>query len=456
MLKMFSPGLWIVLLLAAGSTLLVALLPVPSRPGMEMWLFDANHAKIANALARDWNRDHPQTPVQIHLITGTAIQSRMMSGFYSETPVADLIEVERGMIGQVFAGPLADVGFADLTGRLDRENLRAGINEPSFSPWTTRGHIFGLPHDVHPVMLLYRADLVEAAGIDVSKIQTWDDYFRVMRPLMVDLDGDGRIDRYLLNTSPTSIYYHQVLLLQAGGRMFDEMNRPTLNEPRNARIIARLATWLTGPNRVASEITLGGASAMRLVREGYVVGLLAPDWFAGGIRTSLPDMAGKFKVMPLPAWEKGGRRTSVLGGTMLGITKASRTPEAAWAFAKQLYLSPATAQRLYEEACIVTPIKANWNQPFYDAPDPYFCGQAIGRMYIQLAPEVPLRPSSAYGGPASDLLNLAVIQLCQYADDHRLYDAQALEPEAQRLLNAAQHQLQAQMNRNVFLRAATR
>ena len=454
MLKMFSPGLWIVLLLAAGSTLLIALLPVTTGTGMEMWLFDGNHAKIAGLIAADWNRDHPKTPVQIHLITGTAMQARMMGAFYSDTPVADLIEVERGMIGLVFAGPMADIGFADLTGRLDRENLRSGINGPSFSPWTNRGHIFGLPHDVHPVMLLYRADLVEAAGIDVSKIETWEDYFRVMRPLMVDLDGDGRNDRFLLNESPLSLYAHEVLLLQAGGRMFDEQNQPTLNDPKNAEVIARIATWCTGPTHVASETSAGGGSFLRLVRDGYIVGLLAPDWFSGSIRVSLPDMAGKFKVMPLPAWEKGGRRTSVLGGTMLGITKASPTPDAAWAFAKYLYLSPANAKRLYDEVGIISPVKANWSQSFYDRPDPYFCGQALGRMYIRLAPDVPLRPSSPYYSLAQQLLNLSVIKICQYADDHHLYDAHALEPEARRLLDDAQNELQAQMDRNVFQHAA--
>jgi arabinosaccharide transport system substrate-binding protein len=136
---------------------------------------------------------------------------------------------------------------------------------------------------------------------------------------------------------------------------------------------------------------------------------------------------------------------------MLGVTKASRTPDAAWAFAQQLYLSPANAARLYEEARIISPIKANWTQPFYDEPDPYFCGQAIGRMYIRLAPDVPLRPSSPYYNLASQLLNQSVIQLCQYADDHQLYDAAALTPEAQRLLDGAQRELRAQMDRNVFL-----
>jgi len=453
LLKLFSPGLWIVLLMAVISTVLVALLPVKANRGMQMWVFDANHAKIAGFIAEDWNRAHPATPVQVKLITGAALQTRMLSGFYSDTPVADLIEVERSMIGQVFAGPVADVGFVDLTGRLDRENLRTGINEPSFSPWTTRGHIFGLPHDVHPVMLMYRSDLVEAAGIDMSKIETWDDYFRVLRPLMLDLDGDGRPDRYLLNSSPTSLFYHEVLLLQAGGRLFDNANHPKLNEPLNARILAKMATWYTGPTQVAAEAPIGGPSALQLIREGYVIGLLAPDFIAGQIRMSLPDMAGKFKFMPLPAWEKGGRRTSVLGGTMLGITKAGATTSTAWAFAKQLYLSSDTAHRLYDVARIVTPIKANWNQPFYDEPDPFYSNQRIGRMYIQLAPEVPVRPSSPYYPMTQQLLSSVVIRLCRYADEHRLYDGPSLEPEAQRLLDEAQHKVEAQIHRNAFLRA---
>ena len=138
----------------------------------------------------------------------------------------------------------------------------------------------------------------------------------------------------------------------------------------------------------------------------------------------------------------------------MAVRDFSGLTRVAWAFAKQLYLSPANAERLYAEARIISPIKANWKEPFYDVPDPYFCGQPIGRLYIQLAPDVPLRPSSPYYGQAQQLLNLAVIQLCQYADDHQLYDATALEPEAQRLLNEAQRQLQAQLDRNVFLRAA--
>jgi arabinosaccharide transport system substrate-binding protein len=453
MLRYFCPGVWFVVILATVSSVLVVVIPVAPRPGMIFWLFDRNHAKIAGVIAEEWNEQHPATPVQVTLVTGGALSSRMLTGFYADTPVADLIEVERSLIGQVFAGPIEDVGFVDLTDRLKADGLDQMINTPSFSPWTNRGRIFGLPHDVHPVMLLYRSDLVEAAGIDVAQIETWDDYFRLLRPLMKDLDGDGRIDRYLLNAAPTSLQFHEVFMLQAGGGYFDSDGQPILNSSLNVKILSRLATWYAGPGRVTSEVPPTGVAA-QLVAEGYVIGFLAPDWYAGSIRSSLPTMAGRFKLMPLPAWEAGGRRTSVYGGTMLGITKASAHPDEAWEFAKQLYLSPQTAKRLYDVSRIVTPIKSNWGESFFDEPDPYYCNQAIGRMYINLAPDVPLRPSSPFYGNAQQVLNVAIIDLARYTDENAIDDPMALTEESQRLLDQAQAQLLQQMNRNVFIQAA--
>ena len=93
---------------------------------------------------------------------------------------------------------IEDVGFVDLTERLESEGLLETINRPSFAPWTSRGRIYGIPHDVHPMLLCYRADIIEGAGIDMSKIETWEDFARELRPLMHDLDGDGRPDRFLL------------------------------------------------------------------------------------------------------------------------------------------------------------------------------------------------------------------------------------------------------------------
>ncbi|MCF7761668.1 MAG: hypothetical protein K9M98_14310, partial [Cephaloticoccus sp.] len=108
MLRYFSPGVWFVIFLATISSAIVLLLPVAPRPGMIFWVFDRNHATISRVIAEEWNEKHPTTPVQVTLLTGAALGSRMLTAFYSDTPVGDLIEVERSLIGQVFAGPIDD------------------------------------------------------------------------------------------------------------------------------------------------------------------------------------------------------------------------------------------------------------------------------------------------------------------------------------------------------------
>jgi arabinosaccharide transport system substrate-binding protein len=168
------------------------------------------------------------------------------------------------------------------------------------------------------------------------------------------------------------------------------------------------------------------------------------------MRNYLPNMAGKFKVMPLPAWTKGGRRTSVLGGTMLGITKACRDPDAAWAFAKQLYFAPETARHLYATYRIVSPIKANWSLPCYDESDEFFSHQPLGRLYLNLAAEVPERISSPYYSSAGSIFGDAVVAVCRHVEQNGLTDPAAVEPEARRQLDKAQRKILHLMRHNVF------
>ncbi len=61
--------------------------------------------------------------------------------------------------------------------------------------------------------------------------------------------------------------------------------------------------------------------------------------------------------MPIPAWVKGGRRTSVAGGTMIGITKTSPNIEANWEMIKYLYFSPELARLMYQKTSIIARYK---------------------------------------------------------------------------------------------------
>ncbi len=444
-----SIGVAAIAILAAVSSIVVASFPVRPPTGVQMWTFARLHKQLYDPLIANWPA---QSRPQITLMSMPALERRMLQGFLAESPTADLIEAERRVAARAFVGPLESVGFVDLTDRLKSEGLLDTINAPSFGPWSSRGRIFGLPHDVHPVMLGYRADIVEAAGIDVTTIETWDDFVRVFAPLMKDVNTDGTRKRYLLNLWADKDDLLELLLLQAGGGFFGEDDRVCIATPINARVISTIVSWCHGPGRIAADAPDFTASGNQLKSDGYVLAAFMPDWMCNIWKNEIPSLAGKVKLMPLHAWERGGRRTSVWGGTMLGISRASTNQDELWKIAKQLYISPELARSLYSTADIVTPIRTFWSDPVFDQPDPYFANQSKGRDYLNLAPDVPARTSSPYNTLAKLRVQTAALSLAAYAESSRRYRPEELEERAMVLLKEAESQVQTQINRNVFLK----
>jgi len=445
-----SVGLWVMIGLMAFSSVALFRGSGTNDDSVSLWLFSPTHQGLYEPmLERAGSR--VERPLDMRLMSIPAIERKMMSGFFSGLPTADLIECEKAVVGRAFTGPPESIGFLDLTDRLRDEGLLDQINGPSFGPWTSGGRIYGLPHDVHPVMLGYRADLVEAAGIDLSGVETWRDYFDAMAPLMQDRDGDGQPDHWALAFWPTQLDNVEVLLLQGDGRFFDDAGAPVIDSPRNAELLAEIVSWCVGSERVAADVADFSAYGHQQRMDGYAIGYLCPDWMCAIWKEQLPpEAAGKFKLMPMPAFSAGGRRTSVRGGTMLGLPRDGEHIEEAWEYAKMLYTSEQAAHDLYVNTDIITPVSALWGNPIFDEPDPFFGGQRKGRMYIDLAPDVPVRTSSPYNKQAVLLVSDAALSLTKFARKEQAYDAPSLQEEAERLLGLAQEHIERVMSRNAF------
>lgn len=447
-----SSGVLIVLLLAAASSTWLFLHPPRAFEGAEFWAFSQTHLQAMRGFVERWNAENPARKVRPVLLSLPALERRLLSGFMSGTPVAPFFEIEQGIAARLTSGPVAEIGLRDLTDTLDQEGLLKAMNAPSFSPWTVKDRIYGLPHDVHPVVLAYRADIVEAAGIDMGEIQTWEDFIRVLGPLQRRVPGRGSEDRYLLNLWPTNTMAMEILLLQAGGDYFDASGRPAVNSEANVRVLATLASWCTGKTRIALDAPEFSASGNRLKLDGQVIASLMPDWLAGTWKNDLPALGGKLKLVPLPAWGKGGRRTSVYGGTMLGFPKNGPDFSAAWKFGSALYRSPAMTDTLFSEVNIIPPDRSLWTRRIYHEPDSYFSGQAAGEIFIAQAPDVPLRRPSPFTNQARDVVGKVFQRLVDHADKTGAAAPEALWTESRRLLAEAQQDLARQMDRNVFQR----
>ena len=242
--------------------------------------------------------------------------------------------------------------------------------ESRFSLWSARGRIYALPHDVHPVMLAYRRDLVGALGIDVSQLDTWEKFVEVGQRISRDFDGDGVIDHYMIDLRFDGAWGLDTLMLQRGGQFFDPQGNVAFATEDTAELIRWYILQTRGPKKIGYDCGWGQSVAKAMI-DGLVVFQWAPDWRSWVFQDEVPSLKGKMALMPLPAWKPGGRRTSVWGGTGLMIMKADEEPGAGLGAGEVPLLRQAGRWGSASRTTNIIPVlKDAWNLPEFDQPEP--------------------------------------------------------------------------------------
>jgi arabinosaccharide transport system substrate-binding protein len=408
---------WLLILALASVALRIATRRHDTRrPDLVLVTFTDSHYQAYRRAVPAFERAHGVT-VQIEFTNWTPLRSRLQNAILAGTDVPDLAEVVEGSLGFFTRGPARDIGVLDLTDRLRADGLEDRLVPSRLSLWSAHDRVYALPHDAHPVMLAYRRDLIEALGIDVGALDTWDKFAAVGRRLTGDLDGDGVPDRYMLDLLASGDTALTTLIFQRGGELFDRAGNVAFDSQPVAEVILWYLRQLAGPHKIAYDAGWG-QSAAKAMTDGLVLFYLTPDWRSFQYQQEVPWLRGKMALMPLPAWSPGGRRTSVWGGTGLMIMKATQHPDLAWELAKYLYFDEASLGRRFAETNIVPVLKDAWKRPELDAPNPYFSNQPIGRMYAQLAPDTPPILSSPVDAVARAKLNEAFSRCLEFYQRH--------------------------------------
>ncbi len=420
------------MVIAVGATLLRLLVrgERPPRPDLALVTFSSAHYDAYRRAIPEFERAHHAT-VQVQLANWGALQSRLQNAVLAGTDVPDLVEVYQGSLGFFTRGPIEDIGLVDLTPRLVRDGLMDRLVASRFSLWTARDRIYAVPHDVHPVMLAYRRDLVLGLGIDVDRLDTWEAFVAAGRRVTRDLDGDGVTDRYMLELPADDTWGLVTLLLQNDGALFDPSGRVVFDSPRTAEVIIWYLHQTVGPQRIAYDAGTGQSLA-KAISDGLVLFCVVPDWRSYLLETDLPRLAGKMALMPLPAWHPGGRRTSVWGGTGLIMMKQTKRPDLAWELAKFLYFDKADLGRRFLATNIIPVLKDAWDLPELNQPNPYYSNQPVGRLYAQLAGQTPEVRSSPVDALAQTKLGEAFGRIREFYRAHgdaTAADRRALEAE---------------------------
>ena len=384
---------------AVASTLLLAMVQgnQPRRSDLVMVTFtEAHFAAYQKALPR-FERKH-DVRVELQFADWSALQRRLQNAMLAGVDVPDVVELMESSLGFFTRGPEKDFGFMDLTDRVKGEGLDQRMVSQRFALWMARGRIYGIPHDVHPMMLAYRTDIIEKLGINVAELDTWDKFAAVGRKISKDLDGDGNPDRYMLEMPANGGWALQAMILQLGGGLFDAQGNITLVNEATERAFLWYLKHSRGPESIGYDVGWG-QSVMQSLSDGLVLFYWTPDWRSYWFQEFAPKNKGKMALMPLPAFDPGGRRTSVWGGAGICISKATKRPQEAWELVKFLYFDEAELEPRFRGTNILPPLKQAWELPAFQAKNPYYSGQRVGKLYAELAPQTP----PVYSGPVHNV-----------------------------------------------------
>ncbi|MEA2711082.1 MAG: arabinooligosaccharide transport system substrate-binding protein [Phycisphaerales bacterium] len=411
----------VMLIIALVAGAVVAVRPNERKADLTLWVFADSHYKAYKPLIPEFERKHNCT-VNLNVLSARALAIRLTSLFMSgekneETP--DLVEMEIGLIGRFFRPPVADIGFRPLNDRLAESGLDQRIVKTRFAPWSKEGQIFGVPHDLHPCVIVYREDLFHEAGVDLTQAKTWPQYHAACLKFRDYWVARGYKTRHALELPESSSDYLQVMLLQRGINPIDSYGNIYLEDPRVAETLAFYAQLVAGNKKVTAQSSQGIGAFMKDVTEGSLCSFVTPDWRVTYIKRYGAAVSGKMRLMPMPVFDPSDAPTSTWGGTMMGITKACENPDLAWKLMEHLYFSKPGMKARQESSEILPPITTMWNEPVYHAPDPYFGNQKASELYIELAPKIPARYVTFASQVATLELNQALVRATEYVKAHK-------------------------------------
>lgn len=365
---------------------------VPAEPvKLQLWTFVNTHARWFNEMAEGYRTQvNPGFELEVVETAYEDHHNKLLVSFQSGGVGApDLADIEQGRFGAFIKG---DIGVTDLTERLQSGGYLEQLVATREALYSVGDTIYGVEHALTPVVLYYRSDLYEAAGVQLP-LATWDDFIAATQTLV---SGDVR-------GIAIGWDLYDLVLRQRGFDTFDPEGNVAVDAPEAIETLEWLFA-LRDTHRVAAE-TPAGAQAFGTAadqtfyaafNEGQYIAHAGADWYAGFFKDNVPDLQGRWKAQHLPAYTAGGARTSVNGGTGLTIVKTSDNQDVAWDFIRYAMLTAEGNVRRYLAINLWPPFPAAWADERMYAPDPYFGGQELGRLFAEVGPEAPAQYQSPF------------------------------------------------------------
>ncbi len=290
---------------------------------LNFWTFQELHNQFMIDAVKNWNEQNPDRPINltVDVYSYDELHSKLQIALQSGTGAPDLVDIEISKYANFLMGDTVPLLPLNSILEKDKDNLIMG----RFDNYAKDGNYYGIDYHVGASATYYNTEIMQAAGVDIDSIKTWDDYIAAGKQVK------EKTGKYMMAVETTDHWSYYPMLVQKGSDYFKDNGDVLLDNPINVEVLQ----WLH--DRVyTDEIAVKAPGGFFHAEEFYayfnkgeVASITMPLWYLGRFTDYMPDLAGKMTVRPMPVWEEGGANSAGMGGTGTSVTIQSKNPELA-------------------------------------------------------------------------------------------------------------------------------
>jgi len=377
-------------------------------------------------LFEDFKKDYPDIEVEIVYHAPADVYTNLPLAITAGQGAPDVSLVENSHMAEyVYQG-----GLLDLTDTL--KPYMDNIVPFKMTDCEKDGKYYCVPWDGGPVVLYYRRDAFEKAGLptDPAKVSeaiaTWDDYFNACKTIK---EKTG-LKCFANNKANNYGRLYEMMLWQQGLGYYDaKTGEVTVDSPENIATLEMLGKFWK-EDLVSDELEWTDPWYAEMASlDKPVASLIEASWMDVFLKSWIaPGTAGKWGVALMPAFKAGQARASNDGGSGFLIPSQTKNPEAAKAFVEYAMLNREkyTLGGLALSGFIPS-LKSTFDDPMFLEGDSFFGGQQTRKTYAEVAGQIP---SATVYGPNYRTMNASVSTAIQKFATGSVSAADALKAAA--------------------------
>jgi multiple sugar transport system substrate-binding protein len=341
--------------------------------------------EVLDKVVAEFEAEYPAIDVTVENPGGAGQQSQVLrTAIQAGSGVPDAAQLSGDLAAFVLSEDLLDLtpyGAAELEDT---------FIDAAWDMVTIGDGIYGIPQDMGPVGVMYRHDLLQAAGIE-SFPTTWEEFADVAEQYR------SATGQYLTNVSSLEI---QIMSTQVGEQWFEWSGGEELtfgiDTPEHREVLEYLQD-LIDRDLISVDAEFNDSFFQGMVSGKYASWII-PAWGPTFLQGVAASTAGNWSVARLPQWENGEKRNPLRGGSQVAVPAATEHPIQAAVFAQWMNSNPAaTAILTYELALFPATHHQLNDKEWVNYEDPFFGGQKSNALWAEIATDSTATTDSPLG-----------------------------------------------------------